>query len=417
MPDPVRVFVSHHHSSEEDAVTARLVADLKRAGADVWVDAENLTSGDFVRKISEGLDGRQWLVLVMTPAALASPWVKQEVDAALGEYTYGRMLGVIPFQILPCDVGDIPMLWRNLQRCDATQGYESARDQLFEVLRLPPLHVSTSSHPLETRVPRRSSGGARILAIANDEGKVGKTTTVVNLAACLAESGRRVLVVDIDPKSRATLSFGVDSHKIGNSIYEPLVKENVTADQVIKREIIPNLSLLPSKVDLYAADIELIYLDQRETRLLRTLDDIRQNYDFILIDCPPSLGLLTVNALTAADGVIIPLECDYFALEGMQQLLNTIRLVRDRLNPQIMVFGVVLTKYNPREYLATEIVRELAEYFPEEKFNTIIPLNVRLKEAPSYGLTILQHDAHSPGALAYKQLAEEVIARAAALEN
>ena len=262
-----------------------------------------------------------------------------------------------------------------------------------------------------------SDSGARIFAIANQKGGVGKTTTSINLAACLAEAGRKVLVVDLDPQSNTTTGFGVDSHKVGNSIYELLVNENVTVDQVIKSEIIPNLSLLPAKVDLYAADIELVYLDQRETRLKKALDSVKKNYDFILIDCPPSLGLLTVNALTAADGVILPLQCEYFALEGMQQLLNTIRLVRDRLNPHIMLFGVVLTMYDPRTTLGKEVVREIEEHFPKEKFNTIVPRNVRLSEAPSYGLTILQHDAHSPGALSYKQLAEEVIARANGLEN
>ena len=260
-----------------------------------------------------------------------------------------------------------------------------------------------------------SKSGARVFAIANQKGGVGKTTTSINLAACLADAGRKVLVVDLDPQSNTTTGFGVDSHKVGLSMYELLVNENVSVEQVVKSEVCPNLSLLPAKVDLYAADIELVYLDQRETRLKRALDAVRQQYDFILIDCPPSLGLLTVNALTAADGVILPLQCEYFALEGMQQLLNTIRLVRDRLNPQITLFGVVLTMYDPRTTLAAEVVREISEHFPKEKFNTVIARNVRLSEAPSYGKTILQHDPRSPGALAYKQLAEEVIARAATL--
>lgn len=264
-------------------------------------------------------------------------------------------------------------------------------------------------------VPKLQSTGPWIFAIANHEGKVGKTTTAINLAACLADAGRKVLVVDISPNARATAGFGVDSHKVGLSMYELLVNEDVSVDQVVKQEISPNLSLLPSKVDLYAADIELTYLDQRETRLKRALDSVKQDYDFILIDCPSSLGILTVNALTAADGVILPLECEYDTLEGMQQLLNTIRLVRDRLNPHIMLFGVVLTKYDPRTTLAAEVVREISEHFPDEKFNTIIAINVRLKEARSYGKTILQHDPRSPGALAYKELAQEVIVRAARL--
>ena len=164
----------------------------------------------------------------------------------------------------------------------------------------------------------------------------------------------------------------------------------------------PNLSLLPAKVDLYAADIELVYLGQREYRLRRIARAVTADYDFVLIDCPPSLGLLTVNALTAAEGVILPLQCEYFALEGMQQLLNTIRLVRDRLNPRIQLFGVVLTMFDPRTKLGSEVVKEIGEHFPKEKFDTVIPRTVRLAEAPSFGQTILEHDPRSPGALAYQ---------------
>jgi chromosome partitioning protein len=256
---------------------------------------------------------------------------------------------------------------------------------------------------------------AKIFPLANQKGGVGKTTTTINLAACLAEAGSRTLVVDLDPQSNTTTGLGLDSHKVGLSMYELLVDDKISVAQVIKSEIRPNLSLLPAKVDLYAADIELVYLEKRETRLKNALEAVRGDYDFVLIDCPPSLGLLTVNALTACDGVILPLQCEYFALEGMQQLLNTIRLVRDRLNPQIMLFGVVLTMYDPRTKLGQEVVREISEHFPKEKFDTIIPRNVRLSEAPSFGKDILVYDPRSSGALAYKQLAEEVIARAKTL--
>jgi len=256
----------------------------------------------------------------------------------------------------------------------------------------------------------------QIYAIANQKGGVGKTTTSINLAACLAEAGRRTLVIDLDPQSNTTTGLGVDAHRVGGSIYEMLVNDGISVGDVVKPNLHPNLSLLPAKVDLYAADIELVYLDQREYRLQRALEAVKPQYDFILIDCPPSLGLLTVNALTAADGVILPLQCEYFALEGMQQLLNTIRLVRDRLNPRIHLFGVVLTMYDPRTKLGAEVVREISEHFPRERFQTVIPRNVRLAEAPSFGQTILEHDPRSPGALAYKDLAEEVIARAAATE-
>lgn len=263
--------------------------------------------------------------------------------------------------------------------------------------------------------PMSGQSGARVFAIANQKGGVGKTTTSINLAACLANAGRRTLVIDLDPQSNTTTGLGVDAHRVGLSVYELLVNEGVTVDEVIKRDIRPNLSLLPAKVDLYAADIELVYLDQREYRMRRILDGLKQDYDFVLIDCPPSLGLLTVNALTASDGVILPLQCEYFALEGMQQLLNTIRLVRDRLNPKVYLFGVVLTMYDPRTRLAGEVVEEITQHFPQEKFQSLIPRNVRLSEAPSFGLTILEHDSRSPGALAYRQLAEEVIERAATI--
>jgi len=258
--------------------------------------------------------------------------------------------------------------------------------------------------------------GTRVFAIANQKGGVGKTTTSINLAACLAEAGRKTLIVDLDPQSNSTTGLGLDAHRVGASVYEMLVSPGVKAQDVIKFDIRPNLSLLPAKVDLYAADIELVYLEDREYRLRHALDAVKSHFDFILIDCPPSLGLLTVNALTASDGVILPLQCEYFALEGMQQLLNTIRLVRDRLNPPISLFGVVLTMFDPRTKLGSEVVHEVSEHFPRERFNTVVPRNVRLAEAPSYGQTILEHDSRSPGALAYRALTEEFIARAATME-
>jgi chromosome partitioning protein len=261
---------------------------------------------------------------------------------------------------------------------------------------------------------KRARRATRVYAIASHRGGVGKTTTAINLSACLAEIGYQTLVVDIDPLSDATRGLGVDSHKVSLSSYELLVNDNVSAAQVVKYNIRPNLSLVPAKVDLYAADTELAFLEQREFRLKRALDAIKQDYDFIFIDCPSWLGIFTLNALTAADGVILPLQCDRFAMEGMQQLLNTSRLVRDRLNPKSALFGVVLTMYDARTKLGSDVVQEISEQFPKEKFNTLITRNDRLAEALRLGATILEHDPSSPGALAYKHLAEEVIARAAA---
>jgi chromosome partitioning protein len=257
--------------------------------------------------------------------------------------------------------------------------------------------------------------GPHVYAIANHDGKVGKTTTAVNLGACLAEAGCKVLVVDMCPNSRATTSLGVEASQVSLSVYELLVKDDVASDQVIKTEVCPNLSILPSNAGLYTAEQELVNLDERETRLRCALESVRPDFDFILIDCPSSLGLLTTNALVAADGIILPLECEKNSLQEIQILLNTVHVIRDRFNPQITLFGLVLTKYDPRDPESTEVVREVSEHFPKEQFNTIIGLNARLKEAPRYGKTILQHDPRSPGAIAYRQLAEEVVTRAEAI--
>jgi chromosome partitioning protein len=218
-------------------------------------------------------------------------------------------------------------------------------------------------------------------------------------------------VADFDPQSDTTTGLGLDAHKVGPSMYELLVDENVSVAQVIKPEIRPNLSLLPATVDLYAADTELAYLDHRETRLKRALDTVKQDYDFILIDCRTWPGLFTANAYSAADGVILVLRCEYFALQGIEHRLNTIQLVHDRWNPQLALDGVLLTMYDPRDSISSMVLSEISEHFPKEKFDTIIPRNVRLAETSSFGIDILEQDPRSPSALAYKRLTEEVIAR------
>ncbi|HEY7355769.1 MAG TPA: AAA family ATPase [Ktedonobacterales bacterium] len=252
---------------------------------------------------------------------------------------------------------------------------------------------------------------SRVYAIVNQKGGVGKTTTAINLATYLAEAGRRVLLVDIDPQSSTTSGIGAGKNRETATIYEVLVKQDVSLNDVVVNTARPTLRLVPSTQDLAAAEIELVDLPEREFRLRTALESARKHHDYILIDCPPSLGLLTVNALVAADGVMIPLQCEYLALEGLSQLLNTVKRVRAKLNPNLYIAGVVLTMYDARTKLAGEVVREVRSHFPKEVFQTIITRNVRLSEAPSYGQSILDYDPTSPGALAYRALAEEVMSR------
>lgn len=248
----------------------------------------------------------------------------------------------------------------------------------------------------------------RTICIANQKGGVAKTTTAVNLSACLALSGRTILLVDIDPQGNATSGLGVDRNKLSASIYDLLLGE-AGIEQVIIKSLMEKLDLIPANISLAGAEIEMVEMENREARLREALKVIKNNYDYILIDCPPSLGLLTINALTAADRVLIPIQCEYYALEGVGQLLQTIDLVQRCLNPRLELEGVVLTMFDARTNLAIQVVDEVKDYFGDKVFSTVIPRNVRLSEAPSYGKPVITYDPRSKGATLYQELAQEVI--------
>jgi chromosome partitioning protein len=248
----------------------------------------------------------------------------------------------------------------------------------------------------------------RVIAVANQKGGVGKTTTSVNLSACLAEAGKRVLLIDIDPQGNATSGLGVDRKSVKASVYDLLLEDMSPLDAMVPTGT-DGLFVVPATMDLAGAEIELVPRISRENRLKRVLDPVKDQFDFILMDCPPSLGLLTINALTAADSILIPIQCEYYALEGLSQLMDTFRLVREALNTALEVEGVVLTMFDGRTNLSIQVVEDVKRFFRGKVYRTIITRNVRLSEAPSHGLPITAYDPKSKGAEAYTELAREVI--------
>lgn len=249
---------------------------------------------------------------------------------------------------------------------------------------------------------------AQIIAVANQKGGVGKTTTTVNLGASLAFVGKRVLLIDMDAQGNATSGLGVRKGEVDKDIYDVLINEEPLED-VIMQSSRENLSIVPATIQLAGAEVELTSLMARETRLKSAVETVEDNYDYILIDCPPSLGHLTINAFTASDSVLIPVQCEYYALEGLSQLLNTVRLVQKHFNKELKVEGVLLTMLDARTNLGFEVVNEVKKYFREKVYQTIIPRNIRLSEAPSYGMSIIDYDLKSKGAEVYQELAKEVL--------
>jgi chromosome partitioning protein len=258
-----------------------------------------------------------------------------------------------------------------------------------------------------------SSDGARVIAVANQKGGVGKTTTAVNLGACLAEAGHRVLVVDLDPQGNASTGVGIDHGARQTSLYDVLSGVATLKEAVVQTEV-EGLSVVPSTIDLAGAEIELVSQFSREGRLARALEPVRGDFDFVLIDCPPSLGLLTVNGLAAAEELIVPIQCEYYALEGLGQLLKNVEAVKENVNPRLQLTGIVLTMFDPRTRLADQVVEEVRGYFGSLVYDTIIPRSVRVAEAPGFGKPITRYDPASRGAVAYRGLAEELVNRRAA---
>lgn len=250
----------------------------------------------------------------------------------------------------------------------------------------------------------------KVIAIANQKGGVGKTTTAVNLSACLGKLGKKTLLIDIDPQGNTTSGLGVDPRSVETSVYDCIINDTPMSEVLIKTEF-DNLWICPSNIDLAGAELELVMKDNREYVLKNSIAEIKDSFDFIFIDCPPSLGLITLNSFSASDSVLVPIQCEYYALEGLSQLTNTIKMVKQKLNPSLALEGVLMTMFDARTNLSIQVVDEVKKFFKEKVYGTIIPRNVRLSEAPSFGQPIIEYDKHSKGAECYSDLAEEVVER------